>query len=96
MKTPRRRTKPTPAKTSSKAAVIRGALGFSAPLIAVLHSPALAANQGATRVLVGGQGPMLDPPALIAAGTAIAGIGAYRLMRMRGRKRPDGKDAATD
>lgn len=87
---PRRKsTESTPADGPSMASIVKGALGLSAPLIAVLQSPALAAQDGTNRILIGGQGPMLDPPGLIAAGTAITTIAAYRLMKQRGRKPPD-------
>jgi hypothetical protein len=88
---PTKSTTPAPEHTPSVTPIVASVL---TPLIAVLSSPALASGpSGQPSVTVGGQGPMLDPPALIAAGTAIASIGAYRLMRMRGRKPSDEKGA---
>jgi hypothetical protein len=87
MKTPRRKNTKPPAGVSSRAALITGAL--AAPLIAVLNSQAFAATGPINHGDAGVGGPMLDPPSMIAAGTAIATIGAYRLMKLRGRKPTD-------
>jgi len=81
VKRPRKESS-TRVDVSPKAAVI---VGMAAPLIAVLQSPALAATGPIQRTDAIG-GPMLDPPTMIATGAAIATIGAYRLMKLRGRK----------
>ena len=88
-----RSSEPPPAGLPSKAAVVAGAM-LSAPLIAVLHHPALAIGQSSEEGGIGG--PMLDPPTMIAAGAAIASIGAYRLMKLRGRKPPAEKGSVDE
>jgi hypothetical protein len=61
----------------------------------VLCSEALASpNPPANNISVGG--PMFDPPGLLAAGSAIASIGAYRLMKLRARKRQDEKTTTSE
>ena len=86
-------------EASQTASKVTRALALAAPVIAVLQSPAFAAPK-ANAVVHGTAANIpinalaLDPPSLVAAGTAIATIGAYQLMRARGRKKPDVKESA--
>lgn len=93
MKTPRRRSseKTRPA-ARSKAEEVKEVLALTAPMITVLTSTALVgpgiAQAGEPIMKPAG----LDPVGLIAAGTGIATLGAYQLIKMRARKGPDRKD----
>ena len=92
MKRQRRKSdRPNP-RVRGKSSTMLGVIASAAPLIAVFHSPALAATGPAsntTSVITA-----MDPASLVTATTAIASLGAYQLMKARARKRTDRKDPA--
>ncbi len=85
-KPPKKSAKPE--ATTPAASIVSRALAYAAPGIAVLNSPAFAAPP-ATSPVDGSAAPItaLDPPSIIAATTAIATLGAYRLMKSRKGKK---------
>ena len=84
-----------PRAGASNLAFVAGVAAASVPLIAVLQSPAFAAKSTGVMDAVGTR-TALDPPSLIAASTAIATLGTYRLMKARARKQRDRKEQDED
>ena len=74
---------------SSKAAGVRDRLAriaaYSAPVIVAFQGTAFAANQRPDTDQIHLDGPIVDPTGMAVIGTAVASIGAYRLMKARKR-----------